>query len=213
MFKDQLHKLSELLSNSLPGEESHMEVSPLGRIKSSEAIKNAKNYKESAVSLLLFEESKTLKSVLIERSIYNGAHSGQVSLPGGKRDAFDVDLRDTALRECEEEVGIARSELIELGMLTPVYIPVSNFSVFPFVFFHPAVPKFLLDQKEVAALIVFEMKEICREEALLKTTVSISPGRSLENVPCFKINEKIVWGATALVLNEFRRILMNTQLI
>ena len=213
MFKDQLHKLSDLLSNSLPGEESHLEVSPLGRIKSSDAIKNAQNYKESAVSLILFEESKILKSVLIERSIYNGAHSGQISLPGGKRDAFDVHLRDTALRECEEEVGIAKSELIELGMLTPVYIPVSNFSMYPFVFFHPAIPQFTKDPKEVVDIIVFDFREICLEEALQQTTVSTSPHGTLNNVPCFIINEKIVWGATALVLNEFRRLLMNTQLI
>lgn len=213
MFRDQLHKLSELLTNSLPGEESHLEVSPLGRIKSSEAIKNANNYKESAVSLVLFEEDEKLKSVLIQRAVYNGAHSGQISLPGGKKDLVDIDLRATALRECEEEIGIAKDELIDLGALTPVFIPVSNFSVFPFVFFHPTIPKFTRDPKEVAAIIVFEIKDICREEALQQTAISTSPNRILNNVPCFIINEKIVWGATALVLNEFRRLLMYTQLI
>jgi 8-oxo-dGTP pyrophosphatase MutT (NUDIX family) len=213
MFKNQLNTLSDYLKNALPGEESHLEVSPLGRGKSSDALKKAQNAKESAVSLVLFEESNILKSVLIQRSVYNGAHSGQISLPGGKRDDLDADLRDTALRECEEEIGIPKDELIDVGMLTPVYIPVSNFSVFPFVFFHPSVPQFTRDPKEVVDIIVFDIKEICFEESLKQTSIPLSRNQVLNNVPCFVINDKIVWGATALVLNEFRRLLMNTQLL
>lgn len=213
MFKSQLNKLSELLTNSLPGEDSHLEVSPMGRIKSSEALKKAQNYRESAVSLVLFEESSTLKSILIQRTEYNGAHSGQISLPGGKREDVDEDLRSTALRECEEEVGIPKSELIDIGMLTPVFIPVSNFSMFTYVFFHPSIPQLKLDPREVVDVIVYNIKDICKEEALQQTSISMSPNRILNNVPCFVINDRIVWGATALVLNEFRRLLMNTQLI
>lgn len=213
MFKNNLHKLSELLITNLPGEDSHLEVSPMGRIKSSEAIRKAQKFRESAVSLVLFEESSMLKSILIQRTEYKGAHSGQISLPGGKWEEIDEDLKSTALRECEEEVGIPRNELISLGMLTPVFIPVSNFSMYPYVFFHPKVPQLKLDAREVVDVIVFDIKELCSEEALKQTSISVSQNRILNNVPCFIINDKIVWGATALVLNEFRRLLMNTQLI
>lgn len=213
MFKNNLHKLSELLITNLPGEDSHLEVSPMGRIKSSEAIRKAQKFRESAVSLVLFEESSMLKSILIQRTEYKGAHSGQISLPGGKWEEIDEDLKSTALRECEEEVGIPRNELISLGMLTPVFIPVSNFSMYPYVFFHPKVPQLKLDAREVVDVIVFDIKELCYEEALKQTSISVSQNRILNNVPCFIINDKIVWGATALVLNEFRRLLMNTQLI
>ena len=213
MFKNHIHTLSELLLTSLPGEESHLEVSPIGRMKSSEALKNARDFRESAVSLVLFESASSLKSILIQRSIYKGAHSGQISLPGGKREQFDIDLRETALRECQEEVGIPKNELIDLGRLTPVYIPVSNFSMIPYVFFHPEVPRLILDPVEVVDAIVFDVKDLCREEALQKTSIPISSTQVLNDVPCFVINDQIVWGATALVLNEFRRLLMNTQLI
>jgi len=213
MFKDQINKLSQLLLTSLPGEESHLEVSPLGRLKSSEALKSVQSFRKSAVSLVLFEDASSLKSILIQRSVYKGAHSGQISLPGGKWEEFDKDLRTTALRECEEEVGIPKAELIDLGVLTPVYIPVSNFSMIPYVFFHPSTPQLIIDPKEVADTIVFDLKDICDEGALKLTSVFVSPKQTLTNVPCFVINDRVVWGATALVLNEFRRLLMNTELI
>lgn len=213
MFHDRLHELSDILSSALPGEDSHLEVSPMGRTKSSEAIKHARDFKESAVSLVLFEEASMLKTVLIQRPVYEGAHSGQISLPGGKRDASDVDLRITALRECEEEVGISRHELLDVGKLTPIYIPVSNFSVFPYVFFHPSIPQLVKDPKEVVDIIVFPIQDICSETAVRRTTVTVSKNMQLKDVPCFVINEKVVWGATALVLNEFRRIIMNTKLL
>ena len=69
----------------------------------------------------------------IQRPQYNGAHSGQISLPGGKSEPHDIDILTTALRETQEEIGIPSYEINVLGNLSPIYIPNSNFNVLPFV--------------------------------------------------------------------------------
>lgn len=196
--------IKQLLDNDLPGEDAHLTMSPLGRQKSSQAIKNVNNYRESAVALVLFETEETLKSVLIQRTIYKGSHSGQVCLPGGKKEDFETSLDQTAIRECAEETGLITEKLDLLGSLTPVYIPVSNYHVHPFVFHYTDTPEFFPEEREVAEILPFNLKDILIEENMKTTDIRVTKERILRNVPYFDIREKVVWGATAIILNEFR---------
>ncbi len=80
---------------------------------------------------------------LIERTSHNpnDRHRGQIGLPGGKREVDDVDLVATALREAEEEIGVPRERIEVLGQLSPLYVSVSNFMIYPTVGYVDAAPR------------------------------------------------------------------------
>lgn len=200
-------RIKYVIAHKLPGEDAHLDLSPLGRKKSSEAMEKAVNPRESAVAIVLFESENGIETILIQRPIYKGNHSGQVCFPGGKMDADDQDYIDTALRECSEEVGIKPDELDHLGALTPIYIPVSNHFVQPHVFFHPSQPKTKPDPREVDEIFTFPLDYLLDKKRLKRTQIPLPNGRKLEDVPYFDIHKKIVWGATAIILNEFKEVL------
>ena len=77
-------ELKKKFNKSLPGESAHIEMAPLNRPISSEALKNVENCRESAVSIILYPHENKLNSLLIQRPVYEGTHSGQIAFPGGK---------------------------------------------------------------------------------------------------------------------------------
>lgn len=201
-----IKRIKYVITHELPGEKAHLDLSPLGRKRSSEALKKAENPRESAVAIVLFQTANGIETILIQRPTYNGNHSGQVCFPGGKMDAIDHDYIDTALRECSEEVGINRQELEHLGALTPIYIPVSNHYVQPHVFYHPSLPITTPDPREVVEIFNFPLDYLMDKKRLKHTQIQLPNGRILKNVPYFDIHKKIVWGATAIILNEFKEV-------
>jgi 8-oxo-dGTP pyrophosphatase MutT (NUDIX family) len=200
---DFIEQFSTIMKAGLPGEECHLEVSPLGRKKSSDALLEAVSPKESAVAILLFEKNGFPSSLLIERSVYNGSHSGQIAFPGGKKDDLDLDLCYTARRECFEEIGVASDALELVGALTPVYIPVSNFKVQPFVFWVNQLGELKPNPDEVVDIFDFPLRRL-KEDCLGRTSIQVTEVMQLNEVPYFDINGRVVWGATALMLNEMR---------
>ena len=194
------------LTYRLPGEDAHLPMSPNGRGKSSEAIKKSNNYRESAVALIIYENQNELKGILTERSPYRGMHSGEVCLPGGKMEEFDEDLKQTAIRESTEEIGLKYEHFELLGELTPVFIPVSNFSIQPFVFHYTEQPVFIKNIREVAEIFSFPIRQLFEEDIIKKKRIELSGKRVLDDIPYFDINNKVVWGATALILHEFKKI-------
>lgn len=206
-----LEQLSYHLEHHLPGEIAHIPLSPLGRGVSSEAIKKAKYVKESAVAVILFKSNEELKCTLIQRPHYEGTHSGQISFPGGKKEPSDNDLLITSMREAFEEIGVELKEEHLLGSLTSVYIPVSNFSVAPYVFYYPTVPSYIKDNFEVAEIVEININDLLHESVIKHTNIPISNGNMLNNIPYFDLENKIIWGATALILNELRTTLFQLQ--
>ena len=204
-----LSQLAHTLKHNLPGEQAHLPLSPLHRPVTSEVIQNLTEYKESAVAVVLFEVETTLQCILIQRTEYTGKHSGQISFPGGKKDNEDADLLATAIRECLEEVGVDISSSEYLGKLTQVYIPVSGFLVEPHVFYYPEVPVFVQQEREVAAVFTISLDELIAEDVISEMKVTTENKLVKMNVPCFAIRDKQIWGATALILNELREILIS----
>ena len=93
----------------------------------------SKSYKRASVIILCFQDNKgNISFPLIKRQIYNGVHSGQISLPGGKKDEKDKTLWKTATRELNEELGVDLSYIKKIKKLKSIYIPPSNFLVKPF---------------------------------------------------------------------------------
>ena len=200
---DWLYRLEQVLQTDLPGEVAHKDMIPY-RPLTSQMLADATTYRDSSVAILLYVEEQCLKSVLIERPSYDGAHSGQMAFPGGKVDVTDENLVATALREMHEEIGFYDSDIRLLGQLTKVFIPVSNFLVYPHVFFTTKTPVFKADHREVKEIVPFRIDDILDQQRLIRTTVETGTGMRMKNVPAFEIEKKNVWGATCLIMNEFR---------
>ncbi len=205
--KDWHSFLEEHIPDKIPGEKVHAEMAPLRQL-SSEALKQASHVKESAVAIHLFEKNNNLHVILTQRNTYDGAHSGQVSFPGGKRDQVDKTLLETARRESFEEIGLDVSKGKLIGEITPIYIPVSQFKVTPFVFYHEAE---LFDLKpeprEVKSIFSLPGNILLDDKIIQLKDIFISKDFTLKNVPCFVYEEYIIWGATAILLNEMKHIL------
>jgi 8-oxo-dGTP pyrophosphatase MutT (NUDIX family) len=196
------------LSQNLPGEKAHLRMSPSHRPLSSLALQNAPDVRESAVAVVLFRNSDQIECILTQRPDYDGNHGGQVSFPGGKKDPGDRDLEETARRECYEEIGIPKNSGLLLGQLTDVFIPVSGFLVKPFVYFHQELPPLIKDEREVAEILTFPLFDLKKEELISSTEIRLKNGQIYKNIPYFDLADKKVWGATALILNEIREILL-----
>ncbi len=201
-------RLAYLIANNLPGEDAHLSMAPLSRPLSSIALEKAVNVRQSAVAVMLFMQDDRTFFTLIQRPFYEGNHGGQISFPGGKRDPEDKDLRTTAVRECMEEVGIDLGMSAFLGQLTPVYIPVSNFHVMPFVFFYPGWPEYVPDVREVESVLTISTDDLLDESVVSTMDVPMPNGFVLRDVPCFLIDDRQIWGATALILNELKALLL-----
>lgn len=206
MRRDNLkYYLKESLLN-LPGEEAHREMFPM-RTVSSEALKTAKNYRLSGVLALIYPHENRHQIILTERQDYEGNHSSQMSFPGGKIEHSDKNSLDAALRETYEEIGVMPNQVEVLGKLTDVYIPVSNFLVHPYVGYLQMAPSYTINEREVKQIVTFDLTELSKTENRIITEIKTGTGIKLKNIPAFYISEKIIWGATALMLNELKFVL------
>ena len=207
-FEELKQKLSERLLQELPGATAHepMRAVPVGM-----TIPNFEHKlppKPGSVLILLYEQDGVVKFPLIKRPEYLGAHSGQISLPGGKAEAGEDSIQ-TALREGEEEIGIDGSKVEVLGRLTDFFVIPSNFLVTPVVGVIEA-PSFTPDTREVARILSCNLFDLLLEEAILKKEI-IAAGQYKMMAPYFDIEGEIVWGATAMMLNELRLVVRGLE--
>ena len=209
----RLENWKELLKvglNNLPGEQSHVEMIPF-RLPSSNYKSKYKDAKQSAVMCLFFEEHNKSYGLLMERTEDGGKHSGQVSFPGGKKDLEDLDLEETALRETHEEIGVPNYSINVLGKLTEVYIPVSNFLVQPYIGLIDNGFELSLSKAEVKSVFYFSINELLSPESKQLQTIKDHKGIDMKDIPCFVLNDRKVWGATAVILNEIKSIFQDLK--
>jgi len=156
----------------------------------------------------LFYPSETEETMLalILRKTYKGVHSAQVGFPGGKYEIEDFSLKETALRETEEEIGVIRSTVYVLKELTEVYIPPSNFFVQPYIGITKSTPNFILQEEEVESLLEVPLIHFMDDSIKTIQNLSTSYAKNIE-VPAFMLNSHLVWGATAMMLSEVREML------
>lgn len=206
MFQLFIDNLKTNLQKPLPGMEAQFEMAHVKREKVLANSYESENYRPSAVLILLYPNEQQQTSVLlIERMTYDGHHSGQIALPGGKVEPNDIDLQATALREFFEETGSDTTPNI-IGKLTPVYIPVSKFMVQPFVSYVEQKPNFSASAYEVNELIEWEINHLLNPSIIKETTIEPTPGFKLKT-PYFDVQGKVLWGATAMMLNELKWVL------
>jgi len=143
-----------------------------------------------------------LKIVFIRRSEYVGIHSGQIAFPGGKYEDSDEDLRTTALREVEEEIGIKADAVEILGYLTDLYIPPSNFMVRAYVGYLKEEPVFNIDDREVQEVLVLGYEHFKHPDVINIREFKTHNSTRLTKAPYFEVDGAIIWGATAMILTE-----------
>lgn len=204
-FESEIVKIKKM---PLPGELSHLQMAPIERLIELKKHARSKNTaKKAAVMVLFYPSAKNdTNFVLILRKTYKGVHSAQVGFPGGKREDVDRDYKDTALRETEEEVGVSSASISVIRKLTEVYIPPSNFFVQPYLGITGSSPMFVPQEDEVEAIIEVPLMEFLDDRVVIEQTLSTSYATSI-NVPAFRLQQHVVWGATAMMLNEVRQLL------
>jgi 8-oxo-dGTP pyrophosphatase MutT (NUDIX family) len=204
-FSELCSKLKDRLTLPLPGQEAHevLRATPVGDIRP--LFDHRHPPRPGGVIILLYDYRGVIRFPLIKRPEYPGAHGGQVSLPGGKAEVGE-DAVQTALRECEEEIGVKRDLLTVLGTLSNFYVIPSNYLVTPVIAFADSKPEFHPDRFEVSRIIEARLDDILAEDAIKQKEI-LAAGKYRMMAPHFEIENEVVWGATAMMLNEFRMIL------
>ena len=211
-YQTFIDSVSNLKDFSLPGKKAHLLTAPLGRKESVNKLPvDFPNARKAAVLLYCYPKKGVMHLSLIKRSTYNGPHSGQISFPGGKPESNDENLWQTALRECKEELGVLPKQTKPLLNLTPLYIPPSNFLVSPFVVIDDFLPSFKENPREVEQHIEIPLHELLRLK--VKQTPLDEHLYKGVTVPSYVYQEHIIWGATAMILSEFKVFLEYCALI
>lgn len=206
-FEEVVDGLREALKGPLPGSNAHepLRATPIGDRKPN--FDHSVPPKPGSVLILLYPDSGQIKFPLTKRPEYVGAHSGQVSFPGGKAEAGET-MEQTALREGEEEIGIHPASIEIIGRLTDFFVMPSNFMVTPVVGIQRTKPFFTPDPVEVVRILEGTIDDLVRKDAVAVKDIIAARVYNIR-APHFVFGEEIVWGATAMMLNELRMILQS----
>lgn len=197
-----IHNIKRNLQSNLPGKSSHHKMAHIVRQKEYAVPADAK--KSAVLALFYPGHNQKISIALIQRTSKNpnDVHGGQIGLPGGRMETIDKDLKDTALREAWEEIGVNPKDISVLGSLTKLYIPVSKYEVEPYVGIINYKPEFIRQEEEVEAIIEVPF-EILKDINSVKTKdIKITSTITLKEVPYFEYLNHTIWGATAMILQE-----------
>jgi 8-oxo-dGTP pyrophosphatase MutT (NUDIX family) len=199
-------KIKDRLKQTLPGPAAQIKMASTLRSTLRLPAQPNEHTRTSAVLILFYPVENIIHIPLMVRPVYKGVHSGQVSLPGGRREESDQTLAETALREANEEIGIIPRQVEILGALSELYVPASNFLVLPVVGATYQRPDFRPDPYEVDRLLevpLDELQDVTRigsKEIIVRDTITIQ-------APYYDLQGHTVWGATAMIISELNAIL------
>ncbi len=203
-IKNALRMLEEKFTGPMPGFKAQMRMTPHPRPGNRLYFEVEKSSIKAGVLLLFYPCKDKLYLVLTRRTDNVDFHKGQISLPGGRQEP-EESLEQTALREAQEELRIDPDSVRVLGRLTPLFIPPSNYCIYPVVGFSESRPDFHPAAQEVAEVIEIPVKHLLDPESTHKETWSIR-GAEIE-VPFYLFRGHKIWGATAMVLAELIEVL------
>ena len=206
-FQHFITQLEITITNYLPGEESQQKM----RVNYDQSIElpfSKNNSTASAVLILLYLEDNEIRFFLTKRSNELEHHKGQISLPGGTQEENE-ELTHTALRETQEEIGINKTSISIIGSMTPLFVPVTGFMIHPFIGYSSNKLEPTPDPSEVEAIFSVNISDLLNEtnQTIEKRNIR---GYDVE-VPYFKLNNYEVWGATSMILSEFRDLIKSIK--
>ncbi len=200
-YIDFYRLLNDGISWGLPGRPVQDILSPAPDPGVHQGVREGFSPRESGILLCVYPNVGGWELCFIRRPRYDGVHSHQVAFPGGGMEKQDGSIIDTALREAAEEVNIPREKVQVVGLLSQLYVPVSNYMITPVVGMLKERPHFVPQPGEVEYILEVPVT------ALLDSTVSVKTfctgDRRRVTAPCFQVNNTFIWGATAMILNEF----------
>ena len=198
--------IKKIQNADLAGENAHRIYSPPYRpIYSYEDIL-AKNPKFAAVNILLYlKNNEWYFPLMVRTTNERDRHSGQISLPGGKKEDSDENFEQTAQRETSEEMGIDIHYNRIIREMSPIYIPPSNFYVKAFVSYTKKNPEFTLQKSEAVELIEFPVSTLLSLSD--QPEMLVLPTSNGVEVPVINFNNYIIWGATSMILSELSHLL------
>ena len=198
-----IEKLKNNCSTNLPGKpaQNAMLARPRVDISFPNSLEHAV---PSAVLILLYPDKDDIHFILTERTNVVQHHKGQISFPGGSREDGEH-LHETAMRETEEEVGIPIDEIDIVCELTPLFVKVTGYMIHPFVGFVQQKPNITPQSEEVRNVFSASISDLLskRNSQMELRTIRDIP----IDVPYFKFGKHKVWGATAMILSEFKHCL------
>jgi len=162
--------------------------------------------RNASVLITLFNEKNETYISFIRRASTLRAHSGEIAFPGGAADVSDVSLIVTALREAQEEIGLAPSRAEVLGIMPPVFTVVSNFLITPVVAYLPEGPGTLQLQVSEVAQIIFLPLQGLADPSIYHTEQWVRDDVA-HTVYFFDYGSYRIWGATARMLSMLLELL------
>lgn len=202
--EDILSRIEKCLWVPLPGIPAQLRMVPEPRPGTKAYYEVEETSLKAGVLILLYKKDGRLCLLLTRRTERVLHHRGQISLPGGEQHPGES-LEATALRETQEELGLDLGPVRVLGKLTPLYIPPSNYCIYPTVAFIPGALTFRAQPDEVAEVIEVPVDHLTDPANTCRETWSLG-GRDVE-VPFYEYMGQKIWGATAMVLAEFLALL------
>ena len=158
----------------------------------------------AGVLILLFPRDNGWHFFLTKRTYKVDHHKGQISLPGGVVEDGET-LKQAALRETHEEIGVLPKLVTLIGSLTSFNIPVSGFEIFPFIGWTVKEPITLIHDAEVDRVFAVSIDSFL-DDSNQKQKKEIIFGEK-KTIPYFDLGKEQVWGATSIILSEFKFIL------
>ena len=153
---------------------------------------------DAAVLVPLYVSGGELHAVFTRRREDLRRHPGEISFPGGRQDDDETDLRLTALREAEEEIGLATSDVELIGALPPVGTFVTNYKIHPFVGLIDAGKTWQLQPTEVEVVLEFSLADLVRGHEMKRLL-----GRGVPiKTPTYTVRDQLIWGATARIVQD-----------
>jgi 8-oxo-dGTP pyrophosphatase MutT (NUDIX family) len=208
-FNHFINNIANLKKEKLLASDAHIKMAPLERITYlKDKSYTEKKPRNAAVLMLIYPKNHMAHLALIVRNTYPGVHSSQISFPGGKEELEDGTLEITALRETEEEVGVAMHKVEVIRQCSEIYIPPSNFLVTPYLGFSTENLEFIPNPDEVKRVLELPIHQLLNDEIIVQTKMTTSYAEDID-VPAFQVEKYVVWGATAMMLSELKELFKN----
>ncbi len=213
LTQDQKKLLTQIykeINNGLPGEVAQNKLSPV--ISNSKYRLAPEDHKKACVMGIIYPEGNELRMAFIERTFSHpdDKHGGQISFPGGKLEVEDETYLIGALREVEEEIGIPPEEINVIGQLTDLYVFASNFLVYPFLGYMEHAPAFIPQESEVASIVSFPIENLLSADIIDTKDLQVR-NRVMKDVPYYKLNQHVLWGATAMITSEIVELIKRAK--
>jgi 8-oxo-dGTP pyrophosphatase MutT (NUDIX family) len=158
---------------------------------------------DAGVLVPLYMQDGELRGVFTRRREDLRRHPGEISFPGGRSDEGDPDLRSTALREAQEEIGLPRDAVDVIGALQPTPTVVTGYAVYPFVGLIEPGHVWQLSEREVAEVLELPLRALLDGYGRRRLVRRGLPIRT----DTYVVGDHLIWGATARILADlFDRI-------